>query len=201
MESDLKTRIREEALQLFRKISYSKTSVSDIAVAAGIGKGTIYLYYKSKEEIMTDILKTKVFEIYKDKEVFYLSNEFTLKQKLEKFIILLVDSFVEIKDLLFGSFENLQGRIIKDVFASFPAYREPTVSYLIKIMKFEKVFPDDISEEAVAERIDEFLKYIIGRIIVYVLDTDWNNLDPLKEKLISVVNEVFTTLIINRANK
>lgn len=39
------------ALQLFSQKGYSSTSVGQIAAAAGIGKGTIYEYFKTKEDI------------------------------------------------------------------------------------------------------------------------------------------------------
>ena len=36
---------------MFARQGYSETVVDDIAGQAGIGKGTLYLYFKSKEEI------------------------------------------------------------------------------------------------------------------------------------------------------
>ena len=36
---------------VFARQSYAETVVDDIAGQAGIGKGTLYLYFKSKEEI------------------------------------------------------------------------------------------------------------------------------------------------------
>lgn len=43
--------ILDAALRLFSNNGYRKTSVDDIAAAAGIGKGTIYLYFESKEAL------------------------------------------------------------------------------------------------------------------------------------------------------
>lgn len=39
------------AFSLFGHYGYRRTSIDDIAQAAGIAKGTVYLYFKSKEEI------------------------------------------------------------------------------------------------------------------------------------------------------
>ena len=39
------------ALTLFGHYGYRRTSIEDIAQEAGIAKGTVYLYFKSKEEI------------------------------------------------------------------------------------------------------------------------------------------------------
>lgn len=43
------------AIELFYENGLVKTSVESIAKAAGVGKGTVYLYFHSKEEIITEI--------------------------------------------------------------------------------------------------------------------------------------------------
>ncbi len=43
--------IARSALQLFSKKGYAATSVSQIARSAGIGKGTIYEYFETKEDL------------------------------------------------------------------------------------------------------------------------------------------------------
>lgn len=43
--------ILSAALTLFGHYGYRRTSIDDIAQEAGIAKGTVYLYFKSKEEI------------------------------------------------------------------------------------------------------------------------------------------------------
>jgi AcrR family transcriptional regulator len=41
----------QAAMQVFAQEGYEKTRVEDIARAAGVGKGTVYEYFSSKEEI------------------------------------------------------------------------------------------------------------------------------------------------------
>ncbi len=45
-------RIVEAATELFLRQGYRKTSVEEIAEASGVAKGTVYLYFKNKTEIM-----------------------------------------------------------------------------------------------------------------------------------------------------
>ena len=45
------------AIKLFAERGYDYTTMDDIAVAAGIGKSTIYEYYRSKEEFVEDAYK------------------------------------------------------------------------------------------------------------------------------------------------
>lgn len=57
-----KQQLREElvgvALRLFRENGIAGTSVDDIVSAAGIAKGTFYLYFKAKADIVTEALGT-----------------------------------------------------------------------------------------------------------------------------------------------
>ncbi|MDX1934081.1 MAG: TetR/AcrR family transcriptional regulator [Capsulimonadales bacterium] len=47
--------ILESAQRLFLHYGYKKTTIDDIAQEAGIGKGTVYLYFDGKEEILLTI--------------------------------------------------------------------------------------------------------------------------------------------------
>jgi TetR/AcrR family transcriptional repressor of nem operon len=53
-----------EALKLFRKQSYFNTSMSQIADACGLQKGSLYHYFPSKEDLMRKVIKN-VHEFFK----------------------------------------------------------------------------------------------------------------------------------------
>jgi len=55
--------ILEAARRVFAQKGYSGTSVEDIARAAGLAKGTLYLYYPSKREIYWAALKSGLSEL------------------------------------------------------------------------------------------------------------------------------------------
>ncbi len=48
-------KILDAAVELFSSAGYQKTSIEDIAGQAGIATGTVYLYFKNKEEILIGI--------------------------------------------------------------------------------------------------------------------------------------------------
>ncbi len=54
--SDKRELILKTAEIIFEKYGYSKTSMDDIANEAYIGKGTIYYYFKSKEDIFLELV-------------------------------------------------------------------------------------------------------------------------------------------------
>ena len=49
---ETKAAIMEAAITLFGERGYESTSISALAKAAGVGKGTIYSYFSSKSEIL-----------------------------------------------------------------------------------------------------------------------------------------------------
>lgn len=68
--------IIKESLKLFRSKSYHTTSMSDIAKACGILKGSLYHYFSSKEELMMKVIemvhnffKVEVFSIAYNEEL------------------------------------------------------------------------------------------------------------------------------------
>jgi AcrR family transcriptional regulator len=49
------------AVEVFGRKGYDRSNVADIAETAGIGKGTLYLYFKSKEDIFLAIVEEYSF--------------------------------------------------------------------------------------------------------------------------------------------
>lgn len=56
-ESDKRTLIINSALQIFSQLGYHEAKMDQIAKEAGVGKGTLYLYFSNKEELMREMLK------------------------------------------------------------------------------------------------------------------------------------------------
>ncbi len=52
----VKQEIIDVAARLFARYGFKKTSIDDVAMAAGIGKGSVYLHFASKEEIFAEVV-------------------------------------------------------------------------------------------------------------------------------------------------
>ena len=70
-KEEKKVLIISAALKVFSKSGYSKTSIQDISDFAGIGKGTVYQYFRSKEELFKscfdfyiELMMKEVFQVY-----------------------------------------------------------------------------------------------------------------------------------------
>jgi AcrR family transcriptional regulator len=60
----VKGEILDNAARLFQKWGYNKTTIEDIAKAAGKGKSSLYYYYKDKEEIFTGVISREVSAMF-----------------------------------------------------------------------------------------------------------------------------------------
>ena len=164
-------KIKQAALELFRRYSYVKTSVSDIATASGIGKGTVYLSFKTKEEILfailDDAIQAKKVQI--SPELFDPNKD--LDGKLSLFSQDILDLHFQIRDLMFGSFENVEGKELQDVYLKFANYIDMAAGYLAEVVGPHGYPP---SPQRLAA-IREWVLFLSGRIVIYILSHDWNS--------------------------
>jgi AcrR family transcriptional regulator len=56
-------RIFEAAISCFENFGYKKTSIDEIAQSAGVGRGTVYIYFKDKDDLFLEILKYKTADL------------------------------------------------------------------------------------------------------------------------------------------
>src|SRR5881275_1271711 len=59
-DSDKHQQIIEAAVRVFARNGYYNSRVSDIAREAGIASGTIYLYFKTKDDILVTLFREKM---------------------------------------------------------------------------------------------------------------------------------------------
>jgi TetR/AcrR family transcriptional regulator, fatty acid metabolism regulator protein len=57
---DKRQRILDAAVKVFAKRGFHATRVSDVASAAGVADGTIYLYFKSKDALLVSLFESHV---------------------------------------------------------------------------------------------------------------------------------------------
>lgn len=89
-----KRKILEKAFELFRKNGYKDTKVEDITRKLGISKGSFYTYFKTKEELLYELLenvKKSEMERYSKVEI-----DENPKKTLENFIKERFKSFLEL---------------------------------------------------------------------------------------------------------
>jgi transcriptional regulator, tetR family len=89
-----KRKILEKAFELFRKNGYTDTKVEDITRKLGILKGSFYTYFKTKEELLCEVLESvKKSEMKKYSKVEIDENP---RKTLENFVKERFKSFLEL---------------------------------------------------------------------------------------------------------
>lgn len=57
MREEMRNHILQKAMLYFARNGFARTKISDLSKHIGIGQGTIYVYFESKEELFLEILK------------------------------------------------------------------------------------------------------------------------------------------------
>src|SRR5258708_35951009 len=61
--SDKRERILDAAERIFARHGFFTAKVSDVAKEAGVGDGTIYLYFKSKDELLISLFERRMQQL------------------------------------------------------------------------------------------------------------------------------------------
>jgi AcrR family transcriptional regulator len=124
--------ILETAYRLFMEKGFWDTKIIDISDAAGIGKGTVYEYFDSKDTIILELFKTKVADPYKDLSLL-IDKEISCETKIKEYI-----EFEVFNTTKFGSNKNMLVDILikSDIFHNQVLVDEihKLIAYKLKIM-------------------------------------------------------------------
>lgn len=83
---DRRAAIIEAAIEVFARKGFFGAKVSEIAEAAGVADGTIYLYFKSKDEILISLFEEKMEAIISDLERM-LAEVSDPREKLRRYVV------------------------------------------------------------------------------------------------------------------
>jgi len=195
-----KEHILLSAINIFASKGFTKTTINDIAVSANIGKGTVYEYFKSKDEIIQDAflfftssMTNEFTEIMsldlngKDKLVNILKafcTYFTNKEKPEGIIEVILDFWAE--GMRSDNSKTILNENMREMYI---AYRK----FLIDIIKQgidDGSFKNDIDPFSISATVIAMLD---GLMLQWILD----------KKTIDVKSIIksFTDLILNGIEK
>lgn len=95
-----KETIIQAAMKLFAQKGYHATSMQEIAEQSGMAKGSIYNYFKSKEEIAVSIFRYHYEVLFRKLEQVAKDNTLSAREKFEKQLLLQIEEFVRRKELV-----------------------------------------------------------------------------------------------------
>jgi AcrR family transcriptional regulator len=74
-KAELKEKIIQAAVESFSQSGYDKTKMEDIAKRLGLSKGTLYLYFKSKEDLFVAICERNIQQSDSEDAGFFVRKE------------------------------------------------------------------------------------------------------------------------------
>jgi AcrR family transcriptional regulator len=120
--------IKEAALRLFSEKGFHNTTISEIASAAGLGKGTVYWYWNSKEELAFSLV-SDMLSAFLDLVERASKKDGPVMQRLEKLVDDLADLYDHEKDYC-----RLLLKFRADRHYTFnPDYIEKVISYYVRM--------------------------------------------------------------------
>src|SRR6266404_6222435 len=84
-QNDKRARILDAAIKVFAERGFHSATVAEIARAAGVADGTIYLYFKGKDDLLLRLFDEKMTELLAEAKA-ALGQEPTAPGKLRRFI-------------------------------------------------------------------------------------------------------------------
>jgi len=184
-DEEKRIKILEAATKVFARMGFSDTRIQDVAQEAKIAHGTVYLYFKSKDELFISIFQENLGELIK-----YVSSEvqkkYNAEDKLKRMISLQLDIIEENPDLTklilveFPRTGNFLNDKNIDVLSSYIDLIEDIISDGIK----EGVFSTNVKIDIVATMIYSALQGIATR---WILDGMNYSLKSINEE----ISEIF----------
>ena len=136
-KEEKRNQIIKAATKIFIKKGFFGTTISEIAKEADIGKGTIYEYFKSKDDIIFSTFSLYINNIRKKIEKI-IESKLNPKEKLEKAITLFVESMNKEADKLVKLMFDFWSIAVKE--------KQIGKSFLIEINNFYKQYRAMFSE-------------------------------------------------------
>ncbi|MDD3839816.1 MAG: TetR/AcrR family transcriptional regulator [Clostridia bacterium] len=182
--------ILNAATKTFSKKGFYNASISDIAETAEVGKGTIYEYFKSKEELFVEVVKcnfAKCFDLI-ESEIGIKSD---FEGKIDAFVNInskLIDKNMKIAHIMRLRNEGiyLKSETKERLSSIISQYRKQLISIIIDIFRMgqkeDKV--KDIDKEFTA---DIFVNMIIAYSMRSLAQDDEIKIEKEKKQLIELI--------------
>ena len=172
-KTEKRQHIIEAALRVFAKSGFFRTKMIHIAEAAGIGKGTIYEYFKSKEDLVKAVFD--VFVVQSEIEINRRVNQFEdpvlrLNAYFETWETILNEEFIEYADIMLDiwaeSVRLHEGKDIFDLKSMYNKLRVQLTDILDKGMaagSFKQVDSVVVSSVMIAALDGIFLQWLLDK--------------------------------------
>jgi len=183
---DKEQKIIEAAIRVFARRGLEKGRIADIAKEAGIGKGTVYEYFRSKEEIFAAI-ESSVMQEMMSQLTELVSSNLSPREKLEALLDEGMDAMIDMGDAILimtelwaqaarGLWHNSGDTFLEETYDEFRIIVKKMLKAGVEAGQFR-----DMSYEGVARLL---LAFMDGLAWQYMLIRDRGKFEKVKEEAI-----------------
>jgi len=183
MATDRRTMIVEAATKSFSLFGYKATTMDQVARLANVGKGTIYTFFKNKEELFEEIISTLVKEMIAEAEA-VIEPGLPFAENVHRALTRL---------LAFRSQHQLMIKLVQEE----KEMGTLAVSEMLKHVEDEiiaylrKKIDTAVAKEAIPPGNTEIISFLLLKMYI-ALVSDWErNHEPLSSEQIADVMKVF----------
>jgi TetR/AcrR family transcriptional repressor of uid operon len=150
-KSEVRQRIIESAVQCFARTGFDRTKMDDIANLSDVSKGTLYLYFKSKEDLFYGICESSLKKVKEQLNGMFITKE-NLVSDAERFY----DYFQKGENryhnivILEMSIEATRNPRLRRVLRQHQANRHQVISEFIGLQMKKGFARKDIDKDAIA---------------------------------------------------
>lgn len=173
------------AYELFTTKGIKNTAINDIVKKAGVGKGTFYLYFKDKYDILDKIILNKSSEVLSRAIKHTNTKDFdNFEEKLLYFIDYIILDLEENKLLLKLMYKNLSWGVVRKAYKDYKEINE--IHHM-----FEEGLKDSGLEEGDIEKIIFIILELVGSVcyscIILGEPTEMHEMKPILFEMIKKI--------------
>lgn len=145
---DKEETILSAAFEVFSENGFTNASMKDIAVRAGLGKGTLYEYFQNKEDLFLQVVDAKASHFFNEINR-RISDKITLWEILNEIIKVTQETLEEVefffKFVMFGQFFEMSNEVKQNFHKIILSLRQEYMNLLRELL--EKGFVDGVLRE------------------------------------------------------
>jgi len=173
------------AYELFTTQGIHNTAISDIVKKAGVAKGTFYLYFKDKYDVLDKIILDKSSEILVEAIEHTNIKEFdSFEEKLLYFIDSIIEYLKENKLLLKLIYKNLSWGVVRKAYKDYKGINE--IYYM-----FEDGLKDYDLKEGDIEKVIFIILELVGSVCYScIVLGEPTEIDEMKPILFEIIKKI-----------
>jgi AcrR family transcriptional regulator len=172
--------ILDAARQVFSERGFARATLDEIAEVAEYGKGTIYNYFNSKEDLFVGVILRGI-QRFRDYLELAIRERATAREKLETYVDASFSYFAknrEFFNILELERNNLARSLKDDVFMQFLTLEREFIQYLSEL--FEHGINSNEFKKLNSQMLAESIRGLVHAAIIHIIRTDKNR--NLKEE-------------------